>query len=101
MTDSGSVQWTSRRSPGFKGFSALRVFSAGNGHLSPVRSSLVVAMGGTMRKRRCAVNGRRFGCGNGKRLSDQIFVTKEPDALPRFDLGYVLAKFDQSLGLHQ
>ena len=40
---SGSVQRTSRRSPGASDFSALRVFSAGSGHFSPDRSSLVTA----------------------------------------------------------
>src|SRR4051794_38882752 len=44
ITDSGSVQCTSSRSPGLSDFSALRVFSAGSGHLSPVRSSFVCAM---------------------------------------------------------
>src|ERR1700751_1207283 len=44
ITDNGSVQWTSRKSPAFTDFSALRVFSAGSGHFKPVRSSFVVVM---------------------------------------------------------
>src|SRR4051812_30316025 len=44
ITDSGSVQCTSSRSPGFNDFSALRVLRAGSGHLSPVKSSLVCVM---------------------------------------------------------
>ena len=50
ITDSGSVQRTSRKSPGFNAFNALRVFNAGNGHLRPVRSSLVVVMRSQMAK---------------------------------------------------
>ena len=41
---SGSVQRTSSRSPGAIDFSAFRVRSAGRGHFSPVRSSLVRVM---------------------------------------------------------
>ena len=44
MTDNGSVQCTSRKWPGKMDFRALRVLSAGNGHLRPERSSLVVVM---------------------------------------------------------
>ncbi len=41
---SGSVQRTSSRSPGASDLRAFRVLSAGRGHFSPVRSSLVTAM---------------------------------------------------------
>lgn len=44
MAASGSVQRTSRRSPGLMPLSALRVFSAGKGHFNPVRSSCLVVM---------------------------------------------------------
>src|SRR3569833_1260006 len=44
ITDNGSVQCTSSRSPGLRGFSALRVFRAGSGHFNPARSSVIVVM---------------------------------------------------------
>src|SRR5260370_32769752 len=57
ITDSGSVQCTSRKAPGVSAFSALRVFNAGNGHLRPVRSSLVVVMRPYMANATNLVNG--------------------------------------------
>src|SRR6266480_6136526 len=59
ITDSGSVQCTSRKAPGVSAFSALRVFNAGNGHLRPVRSSLVVVMRPYMANAIDIVNGHR------------------------------------------
>src|SRR5580704_10059396 len=75
MTDKGSVQCTSSRSPGFNGFSALRVFSAGSGHFNPVRSSLVVVMV--------------------LPLLHQIGIAEEADRRARLDSGDGFRQFDQ------
>jgi hypothetical protein len=61
MAASGSVQWTSSRSPGLILPSALRVFNAGKGHFNPVKSSWIVAMRDRMTKTARFVNERAMG----------------------------------------
>src|SRR5580698_6225858 len=94
ITDNGSVQCTSRKSPGGTVFSALRVFNAVKGHLSPLRSSFVVAISATW----------RTACGSsiaGNRLSDQAAVGEKPDGLAGFDPRDLLTEFDQAVGIDQ
>src|SRR6266404_6077548 len=78
ITDSGSVQCTSSKAPGVSAFSALRVFNAGNGHLRPVRSSLVVVMRPYMANATHIVNGhRRRGA-----LQTRLAYDKNPTVWP-------------------
>ena len=86
------------QSPGVSDFSAFRVFSAGNGHFSPVRSSFVVAMAANMAKRaphrqRCRARPRAFRSGSHSRESRRVW--------PGSTRVIVLAEFDQSIGLDQ
>src|SRR5690348_1319948 len=97
ITDSGSVQRTSRTSPGLRPFSAFRLFKAGSGHFSPVRSSFVlVAIHPSL-----ANLAHRVNDGRGGRASHQAGIADEADALAGFNLGEPFAEFDQAIGLHQ
>src|ERR1700755_1915084 len=80
ITESGSVQCTSSWSPAFRGLSALRVFSAGSGHLRPVRSSFVRVI---------------------QRPSHQAGIVQKADALAGLDLGDVFAQLDKPIGVDQ
>jgi hypothetical protein len=80
MTDSGSVQWTSRTSPDDTDVSALRVLSAGIGQRKPVRSSLIMAMRWTLQ---------------------QVRVAEEPNAVAGRDLDRTFIEFDKPVGLDQ
>jgi hypothetical protein len=80
MTDSGSVQWTSRTSPDDTDVSALRVLSAGIGQRRPVRSSLMMAMHWHLQ---------------------QVGVAEEPDTVAGSDLDRTLIEFDKPVGLDQ
>src|SRR5580692_7793383 len=80
MTDNGSVQCTSRKWPGSIDFSALRVFSAGNGHLRPVRLSLVVVMRSGLK---------------------QVGVAEKADAVAGLHLDDGFAEFHQPIGFDQ
>src|SRR6185369_1699580 len=109
ITDSGSVQCTSRKSPGATDFSALRVFNAGSGHLRPVRSSFVVVMFRTWRSRRRSSMPQRFQAKwipvrvkkTRPKKSDQACIGQEPDRLARLDERDLFAEFDQPVGIDQ
>src|SRR5689334_3100371 len=89
ITDSGSVHSTSSRSPAESDFSALRVFSAGNGHFRPARSSFVVVMRSGWR-RELASSTRSIG---------QARPGKKADDLAGRDLRDVLAEFGKAVGV--
>src|SRR3954463_6493444 len=87
ITDSGSVQCTSRKSPGVTAFNALRVFSAGSGHFRPQRSSFVVVMLRTWRKAHASSTDGAVMDG----FSDQACIGQEPDRLPGLNESDLLA----------
>src|SRR5262245_25136009 len=91
ITDSGSVHSTSSRSPGKTDFSSFGVFSAGNGHFRPARSSFVVVMRSGWRTR-LASSTRSIG---------QAGPGQEADDLAGRDLRDVLRKFGKAVGIGQ
>src|SRR3981081_3937459 len=77
-------------SPGCSAFSAFRVFSAGNGHFRPVRSSLVVVMRPYMAKGADIVNGHRHDRTRAYPASHRPTAPSLPTRMPTMGPGPIL-----------